>query len=74
MQSGLENPPWVSFIIPTLNAGALLDNCLASIARQSYPRARYEIILADADSKDRTREIAGKYGARVVDDKGKNME
>jgi glycosyltransferase involved in cell wall biosynthesis len=74
MKSGLENSPQISFIIPTLNAGALLDNCLASIARQSYPRARYEIILADADSKDRTREIAGNYGARVVDDDGKNME
>ena len=74
MQSGLENSPRVSFIMPTLNAGALLDNCLASIVRQTYPRSRYEIILADAHSKDRTREIAGKYGARVLDDNGKNME
>ena len=63
MPSGSENPPRVSFIIPTLNVEALLDNCLASIARQTYPRDRYEIILADAHSTDRTRDIAKKYGA-----------
>ena len=74
MTSAHEKFPRVSFILPTLNAGALLDNCLVSIARQSYPRACCEIILADAHSKDRTREIAGKYGARVLDDNGKDME
>ncbi len=66
--------PKVSFIIPTLNAAALLDNCLASIARQTYPRNRYEIVLADAMSRDATREIAAKYGAIVVDDHGRDME
>ena len=66
--------PKVSFILPTLNAEALLDNCLASIARQTWPRDRYEIILADAHSRDRTREIAARYGAVVLDDDGKNME
>jgi glycosyltransferase involved in cell wall biosynthesis len=60
--------------MPTLNAEALLDNVLASITRQTYPRDRYEIILADAHSTDRTREIAKKYGALVLDDDGKNME
>ena len=76
MSSSVENVRWprVSFIMPTLNAGALLDNVLASITRQTYPRDCYEIILADAHSKDSTREIAKKYGALVLDDNGKNME
>jgi glycosyltransferase involved in cell wall biosynthesis len=74
MPSGPESLPRVSFIMPTLNAGALLDNCLASITRQTYPRDRYEIILADAHSTDSTRDIAKKYGAIVIDDDGKNME
>ena len=60
--------------MPTLNAEAILENCLASIAWQTYPRDRYEIILADAHSTDRTREIAKKFGAIVLDDDGKNME
>jgi glycosyltransferase involved in cell wall biosynthesis len=60
--------------MPTLNAEALLDNVLASITRQTYPRDRYEIILADAHSKDGTRAIARRYGAVVLDDNGRNME
>src|SRR5690242_12146758 len=76
MSSGADNFLWprVSFIMPTLNVEALLDNVLSSITRQTYPRERYEIILADAHSTDRTREIAAKYKAVVLDDDGKNME
>ena len=74
MPSNSENLPRVSFIIPTLNTEAILENCLASIARQTYPREKIEIILADAHSKDRTRDIAKKFGAIVLDDDGKNME
>jgi glycosyltransferase involved in cell wall biosynthesis len=72
--SSSENFPRVSYIMPTLNAETILENCLASIARQTYPRNRYEIILADAHSTDATRGIAKKYGAVVLDDDGKNME
>lgn len=69
------NPlPKLSIIMPTLNADTILDNCLASIARQDYPRDRYEIVMADAFSKDRTREIARQYGAIILDDNTRNME
>jgi len=71
---GAEAFPKVSLIIPTLNAEALLENCLASIRRQTYPRDRCEILLADAFSRDRTREIATQFGAVVIDDPGRNME
>jgi len=77
MTSGADTSsplPKVSFVMPTLNVEGLLENALSSIARQTYPRDRYEIILADAHSTDRTREIAAKYGAVVLDDDGKNME
>src|SRR2546423_4524048 len=63
---GAGDYPKVSFIMPTLNAEAILENCLASIAQQTYPRERYEILLADAHSKDATREIARRYGAIVL--------
>jgi len=74
MPSVPEILPRISIIMPTLNAAAILENCLASIARQSYPRDRLEIILADAHSTDATRLIAAQFGARVLDDDGKNME
>src|SRR5262245_5924618 len=66
--------PKLSVILPTLNAGALLDNCLASVRAQHYPADRIEILLADAFSTDNTRSIAARYGARVLDDSGSNME
>jgi len=60
--------------MPTLNAAGVLENCLASIARQTYPRDCYEILIADAHSRDATREIAQRYGATIFDDDGRNME
>lgn len=67
-------PGRVSVIIPTLNVEGLLENCLGSIARQTYPQGQIEVLLADAHSKDRTREIAAKFKAVVLDDNGRNME
>jgi glycosyltransferase involved in cell wall biosynthesis len=55
----------VSIIIPALNEEVLLPRLLESIKAQDFDD--YEIILADAHSKDRTREVAGQYGCRVVD-------
>jgi glycosyltransferase involved in cell wall biosynthesis len=72
--AGSKPFPRISVIMPTLNAESILENCLASVARQTYPREKIEIILADAFSKDRTRDIAKKFGAIVLDDDGKNME
>ena len=55
----------VSIIIPTLNEDKMLPRLLDSIKNQDF--ADYEIIVADACSKDRTREVALEYGCRVVD-------
>ena len=57
-------PCQVSIIIPTLNEGKYLPLLLDSIKKQSF--SDYEIIVADAGSQDRTREIAQKYGCQVV--------
>lgn len=54
----------VSIIIPSFNEEEYLPNLLDSIKNQTYEG--YEIIVADANSKDRTREIAKKFGCRVV--------
>jgi glycosyltransferase involved in cell wall biosynthesis len=55
----------VSIVIPTLNEEQLLPLLLASIERQSC--RDYEIIVADAGSTDRTRDVAGSFGATIVD-------
>ena len=41
----MNNLPTVSIIIPTLNADRFLEGCLASIAKQDYPKEKIEIII-----------------------------
>lgn len=51
----------VSVLIPTLNAARVLGRCLASIARQDYPKNKVEIIIADGGSTDDTLSIISKF-------------
>lgn len=55
----------LSIIIPTYNEEEYLPVLLESIVNQSF--IDYEIIVADANSTDKTREIAEKYGCIIVD-------
>ena len=57
-----EDLPSISIVIPTYNSERTLSLCLGSIAEQDYPREKIEIIIADGGSKDRTLEIAEKFG------------
>ncbi len=66
--------PFVSFIIPTFNAQKHLESCLKSIRNQNYPRSRYEIFVVDGGSKDRTRQIAKKYRAIIIDNPAVDQE
>lgn len=56
--------PKLTIVIPTLNEAKYLPKLLQSIRGQTF--TDYEVIVADANSKDRTVEIATRYGARVV--------
>ena len=55
----------LSIIIPTYNEEEYLPILLESIKKQNFED--YEIIVADANSVDRTREIAEEYGCIIVD-------
>ncbi len=55
----------LSIIIPTKNEEALLPRLLKSIKNQTFDD--YEIVIADANSTDKTREVAKTFGARIVD-------
>jgi glycosyltransferase involved in cell wall biosynthesis len=58
--------PGISIIIPTHNSSSFLKKCLPSIAGQEYPKNKFEIIVADNNSKDDTRSVAKKVGAKVI--------
>lgn len=54
----------LSIIIPTLNEENHLPHLLKSVRAQKF--LDYEIIVADAGSKDKTVKIAKKYGCKIV--------
>lgn len=54
-----------SIIIPTYNEEEYLPILLESIKNQDF--TDYEVIVADANSEDKTREIAKEYGCIVVE-------
>ena len=51
--------PLISIVVPTLNQAAFIEQTLASIVGQNWPRT--EIIVIDGGSTDGTREIVGRY-------------
>lgn len=57
--------PLVSVIVPTYNSASTLDECLGALKNQEY--ANIEIIVADSFSKDKTKQIATLYGAKIID-------
>ncbi|MEM2127198.1 MAG: glycosyltransferase, partial [Candidatus Bathyarchaeia archaeon] len=54
-----------SVIIPTFNEERNIEACFRSLRRQRY--SRFEVIVVDSGSHDRTREIARRYGYRVLE-------
>lgn len=55
----LENVPFVSIVIPTLNRKNDLRDCLNSLRNLDYPKSLYEIIVVDNGSSDGTKELVG---------------
>lgn len=58
--------PRVSIVIPTLDCAALLEQCLAAVATQDYPRDRLEVLVLDGGSVDGTQEVGRRFGATVI--------
>lgn len=64
---GRQLPP-VSIIIPTKNEEKTIKNTLESIFNLKYPK--YEVILVDGHSQDKTVEIASRFPVKIYYDKG----
>jgi len=62
--------PFVSVLIPAYNEEHSIGRCLESMILQSYPSERFEVIVMDNGSVDKTREIASRFGVRVLDAAG----
>jgi glycosyltransferase involved in cell wall biosynthesis len=55
----------ISVIIPTYNESENLPNLLECLSKQTL--RDFEIVIADNNSTDKTRNIAKKYGAKICD-------
>ena len=54
----------ISLVIPTLNAGAQIENLLSRLSTQDMKP--YETIVIDSSSDDATVEVARRFGAKTV--------
>ena len=62
----MNGAPKVSVIIPVHNRAQDLAECLDSLARQTYPKDKFEVIVVDNDSTDASAQTAHERGATVV--------
>ncbi len=56
--------PSISVVVCAHNEEEYLDRCLAHLEAQNYDPARYQIIIVDDDSSDRTPQIAKQFVSR----------
>ncbi len=55
----------VSIIIPTYNRDSILEYTLSSLVDQDIGRDRYEVIVVDDGSTDRTKEVAASFDVKL---------
>jgi len=60
--------PRVSVVIPVFQGERQIADCLASVLDQTFPRDRYEIIVVNNGSTDRTAAIVAGFPVRVIDE------
>ena len=52
----------IALVIPVYNEERYIRHCLHSVFRQSYPAEKFDIVIVDGRSTDRTREIVREIG------------
>lgn len=62
----MENGVYISVIIPAYNSEQTIERTIESILDQNFSSDKYEIIVVDNGSKDRTVNIVKKYPVRIV--------
>jgi len=64
--SMLKKSPFVSVVVVTKNEEKNICKCLESLLAQDYPKDKYEVIIVDGVSTDRTQEICKQYPVRLI--------
>lgn len=58
--------PYVSILVPTFNEERFIAKSLEKLLSIDYPKGKYEVLVIDDGSTDRTYEIAKKYESKNV--------
>ncbi|HEY77303.1 MAG TPA: glycosyltransferase [Thermoflexia bacterium] len=66
METSGPHEPLISVVIPVHNGEETLEACLAALERQTVDRSRYEVIVVDDGSTDRTPEIARRHSVHLI--------
>lgn len=61
-----KNLPKVTVLIPAYNEENSIARTIKSILKSDYPRNKFEVIVINDGSKDKTYEIAKKYKSKIV--------
>src|SRR5512135_1807461 len=64
MAGGLTALPFFSLILPVKNEESVVGRLLEAFSRLDYPADRFEVVVVDDGSVDRTAEICGSYAKR----------
>jgi glycosyltransferase involved in cell wall biosynthesis len=56
----------VSIVIPVLNEGKVIGECLQALVRQTLPSALFEVILVDNGSTDQTLTVARQFEKNIA--------
>lgn len=56
-----------SIVMATLNSMATIERSLNAIKKQNYPASNVDVMVIDGGSTDGTREMAARFGCRVID-------
>lgn len=60
----MNDPVFITIIVPCRNEKRYIGKCLDSIVSQSYPKDKFEVLVVDGMSEDETREVVGEYAKR----------
>lgn len=61
-QARTRETPFISVVIAARNEADYIGNCLDSLKRQTYPADRFEVLVVDDDSTDRTSQVVASAG------------